>query len=64
MLRSGMKKLFDQSYAIGVSDIRGDCLHFRYENEFFVVKDRSLKTEVKDGLLVAKVADVRKLSGG
>ena len=56
--------IFEQGFAIGQSDIRGDCLHFRFENEFFVVKDRSLKTETIEGRLVAKVVDVRKLADG
>ncbi len=59
-----MFSIFDKGLAIGQSDIRGDCLHFRFENEFFIVKDRSLKTRLKDGLLVAKVEDVRKLADG
>lgn len=57
-------KLFQKGYAIGKPDIRGDCYHFRYENEFFVVYDRSLKVRKIGGKLVAKVADVRRTSNG
>lgn len=56
--------LFRKGYAIGTSDIRGDCYHFRYEDEFFVVKDRSLKTRMVGKTLVAKVSEVRKLADG
>lgn len=59
-----MKALFDKGFAIGQSDIRGDCYHFRYENEFFIVKDRSLKTRLFKKQLIAKISDVRRLSNG
>ena len=53
---------FKRGEAIGHSDIRGDCLHFRFYDEFFIVKDRSLKTHQVKGRLLAKIADVRKLA--
>ena len=55
---------FKRGEAVGQSDIRGDCLHFRFYNEFFIVKDRSLKTRAIKGALVAKITDVRKLAYG
>ena len=55
---------FKRGEAIGQSDIKGDCLHFRFYNEFFIVKDRSLKTRQLKGRLLAKITDVRRLSHG
>lgn len=52
--------IFEKGFAIGQSDIRGDCLHFRFYDEFFIVKNRSLKTRFIEGLLVAKIEDVRR----
>lgn len=55
-------KLYDEGYAIGQSDIRADCVHFRWRDEVFVVHDRALKTEKHGYFLLAKVDDVRKSS--
>ena len=55
---------FKRGEAIGQSDIRGDCLHFRFYNEFFIVKDRSLKTRHVKDRLIAKIVDVRRLAHG
>lgn len=55
-----MTAIFKRGFAIGQSDIRDDCLHFRFYDEFFVIKSRDLKTRTLRGHLVAKIADVRK----
>ena len=55
---------FKRGEAVGQSDIRGDCLHFRFYDEFFIVKDRSLKTRSVKGRLLAKIVDVRRLAHG
>ena len=55
---------FRKGLAIGRSDIREDCLHFRFYEEVFTVKDRSLKTKKKGDYLIAKIEDVRKSANG
>lgn len=55
-----MTEIFKRGLAIGRSDIRDDCLHFRFHDEFFVIRSRGLRTRKFRGHLVAKIADVRK----
>ena len=57
-------KYYKKGLAVGHSDIRDDSFHFRYYDEFFVVKNRTLKTRNVFGKLVAKIEDVRKLKNG
>jgi len=58
-----MTRLFEKGFAIGKSDVRGDCLHFRFYDEFFVVKG-PIKTRTLEKRLVAKISEVRKLADG
>lgn len=54
--------IYKQGYAIGQSDIRADCLHFRFYDEYFVLTSRNVRTKRMDGFMVAKIEDVRKAS--
>lgn len=55
---------YRKGYAVGHSDIVQDHLHFRFYEDVFVIKDRSLKTEKRGQYMVAKIEDVRKLASG
>ena len=54
-----MTAIFKRGLAIGQSDIRADCWHFRFYDEFFIVRG-NLRTRRLRGRLVAKIRDVRK----
>ena len=55
---------FRRGFAVGQSDIRGDCLHFRFYSEFFIVKERAFATEAEGGFLLAPIAKVRAAADG
>ena len=57
-------KYYKRGLAIGQSDIRNDCIHFRFKDEKFIVSNPQLKTRNVYGQLVANVKDVRKLADG
>ena len=60
----GMTKIFKQGLAIGQSDIREDCWHFRFYDEYFLVLKRKLKTRMEGQYLVADIEEVRKVADG
>ena len=59
----GLNKYYDKGLAVGRSDIRQDCLHFRFYEEVFIVTQPIKTKKVKD-YLIAPVKEVRKASHG
>ena len=55
-------ELFRKGYAIGQSDILGDCWHFRFENEFFLVRG-NIRPRRLGGFWVMKARKLRQLDG-
>ena len=54
------EEVYKRGLAIGRSDIYSDCWHFRFYENVYAVKLRTLKTSNYRGYIVAKIADVRK----
>ena len=59
----GLNKYYDKGFAVGRSDIRMDCIHFRFYEEVFIVT-RPLKTRKVKDYLIAPIQNVRKASNG